>query len=141
MHFGHFFLAQATCFCTFFWLFFSSRVFPLIFSLFCFFFFRFIFQTFASLDGRPHVHARVVIGDILLVNDQELLVDIRHNRVFGVFDTDLVFAVARVGDKMSTDQIALINLSGRGDKDIFTIAEALGDATWGDFLKEKAAHL
>ena len=42
---------------------------------------------------------------------------------------------------MSTDQIALINLSGRGDKDIFIIAEALGDATWGDFLKEKAAHL
>jgi len=42
---------------------------------------------------------------------------------------------------MSTDQIALINLSGRGDKDIFTIAEALGDATWGDFLKGKAAHL
>ena len=42
---------------------------------------------------------------------------------------------------MSSDQIALINLSGRGDKDIFTIAEALGDATWGSFLKEKAAHL
>jgi tryptophan synthase beta chain len=33
----------------------------------------------------------------------------------------------------------LINQSGRGDKDIFTIAEALGDARWRAFLREKVA--
>ena len=31
----------------------------------------------------------------------------------------------------------LINLSGRGDKDIFTIAAALGDERWYDFLRNK----
>jgi len=31
----------------------------------------------------------------------------------------------------------LINLSGRGDKDIFNIAEAIGDEKWMEFLKKK----
>ena len=31
----------------------------------------------------------------------------------------------------------LINLSGRGDKDIFNIAEAIGDDKWDAFLREK----
>jgi tryptophan synthase beta chain len=35
----------------------------------------------------------------------------------------------------------LINLSGRGDKDIFTIGDALGDERWQQFLKDKAAKL
>jgi tryptophan synthase beta chain len=35
------------------------------------------------------------------------------------------------------DAIFLINLSGRGDKDIFTIADALADAGWRDFLRHK----
>jgi len=29
-------------------------------------------------------------------------------------------------------------MSGRGDKDIFTIADALGDLKWREFIKEKA---
>jgi tryptophan synthase beta chain len=37
-----------------------------------------------------------------------------------------------------TDAI-LINQSGRGDKDIFTIADALGDEGWKDFIRTKAA--
>jgi len=32
----------------------------------------------------------------------------------------------------------LINLSGRGDKDIFNIAEAIGDKKWMEFLKSKS---
>jgi tryptophan synthase beta chain len=35
----------------------------------------------------------------------------------------------------------LINLSGRGDTDIFTIGDALGDERWVTFLKDKAASL
>ena len=37
--------------------------------------------------------------------------------------------------------VVLINLSGRGDKDIFTIGDALGDERWRQFLKDKAARL
>ena len=33
----------------------------------------------------------------------------------------------------------LINLSGRGDKDIFNIAEAIGDKKWEEFLCQKAS--
>lgn len=37
--------------------------------------------------------------------------------------------------------LILINLSGRGDKDIFTIGDALDDERWNRFLKDKAAQL
>jgi tryptophan synthase beta chain len=39
------------------------------------------------------------------------------------------------------DALVLINLSGRGDKDIFTIADALDDQEWKKFLKSKANAL
>lgn len=39
---------------------------------------------------------------------------------------------------LSGDDIILINQSGRGDKDIFTIADALNDPGWKAFIKEKA---
>ncbi len=42
---------------------------------------------------------------------------------------------------MSSDEIILINQSGRGDKDIFTIADALGDDRWQEFLRQKVASL
>jgi tryptophan synthase beta chain len=41
--------------------------------------------------------------------------------------------------ELSPDEVILINQSGRGDKDIFTIAEALGDASWRAFLRDKVA--
>ena len=43
--------------------------------------------------------------------------------------------------ELSPDEVILINQSGRGDKDIFTIAEALGDASWRAFLRDKVAAL
>jgi tryptophan synthase beta chain len=39
---------------------------------------------------------------------------------------------------MSTDEIIIINQSGRGDKDIFTIADAFNDPKWQQFIIEKA---
>ena len=39
---------------------------------------------------------------------------------------------------MSKDEIVLVNMSGRGDKDIFTIADALDDAKWKRFIEGKA---
>jgi tryptophan synthase beta chain len=41
---------------------------------------------------------------------------------------------------MARDQVILINQSGRGDKDIFTIADALDDHKWKDFIRSKAAQ-
>ena len=40
--------------------------------------------------------------------------------------------------ELSGDDIILINQSGRGDKDIFTIADAFDDLKWQEFIKKKA---
>jgi tryptophan synthase beta chain len=39
---------------------------------------------------------------------------------------------------MPEGDIILINQSGRGDKDIFTVADAFADPKWQEFIKEKA---
>jgi tryptophan synthase beta chain len=39
---------------------------------------------------------------------------------------------------LSPDDVLVINQSGRGDKDIFTIADAFGDPRWQQFIREKA---
>ena len=39
---------------------------------------------------------------------------------------------------LSPDDVILINQSGRGDKDIFTIADAFEDPKWQDFIRERA---
>ena len=44
----------------------------------------------------------------------------------------------REAPQMSENDVVLVNLSGRGDKDIFTIADALGDESWKDFIAAKA---
>ncbi len=46
--------------------------------------------------------------------------------------------VFREAPEMSTDDVIVVNLSGRGDKDIFTIADALGDESWKRFISTKA---
>jgi tryptophan synthase beta chain len=39
--------------------------------------------------------------------------------------------------EMGRDQAVIINMSGRGDKDIFTIAHAFADPSWKEFIREK----
>jgi tryptophan synthase beta chain len=39
---------------------------------------------------------------------------------------------------MPKEDVILINQSGRGDKDIFTVADAFADPKWQEFIKEKA---
>ncbi len=41
---------------------------------------------------------------------------------------------------MSKDDIIIINQSGRGDKDIFTVADAFDDPKWKDFIRTKAGE-
>jgi len=46
-------------------------------------------------------------------------------------------AFKEVGSLPATDTV-IINQSGRGDKDIFTVAEAFEDAEWKEFIRNKA---
>ena len=41
---------------------------------------------------------------------------------------------------LSEGDIILINQSGRGDKDIFTIADAFADPGWQEFIRKKGAE-
>jgi tryptophan synthase beta chain len=41
---------------------------------------------------------------------------------------------------LSPDDVIVINQSGRGDKDLFTIADAFEDPSWRQFIREKAAE-
>lgn len=43
----------------------------------------------------------------------------------------------REAPDLSADDIILINQSGRGDKDIFTIADAFADPGWQEFIRKK----
>ena len=40
--------------------------------------------------------------------------------------------------RMSADDVIIINQSGRGDKDIFTVADAFADPAWQEFIIHKA---
>ena len=46
----------------------------------------------------------------------------------------------REAGSLSKDQCIIINQSGRGDKDIFTVADALEDPGWKKFIAEKAGE-
>ncbi|NIP80797.1 MAG: tryptophan synthase subunit beta, partial [Gemmatimonadetes bacterium] len=37
--------------------------------------------------------------------------------------------------QLSPEDVIVINQSGRGDKDIFTIADAFGDPDWQQFIR------
>jgi tryptophan synthase beta chain len=47
-------------------------------------------------------------------------------------------AAFREAPGLGSDDAVLVNQSGRGDKDIFTVADALGDEGWRDFIRRKA---
>ena len=53
--------------------------------------------------------------------------------------THAIAQVLKEAAQLKRDDKVLISLSGRGDKDIFTIAEALQDEKWREFLRHKTA--
>jgi tryptophan synthase beta chain len=64
----------------------------------------------------------------------------RHEGIIPALESAHAFVTAfQEAPSLAPDDVILINQSGRGDKDIFTIAEALGDASWRTFLREKVA--
>lgn len=48
-----------------------------------------------------------------------------------------VAVAIKLAPTLSKDKIIVVNLSGRGDKDIFIVAEALKDKEWKEFIKRK----
>jgi tryptophan synthase beta chain len=64
---------------------------------------------------------------------------IRKEGVIPALESAHAFARAfKEAPELSCDDMILINQSGRGDKDIFTVADAFGDPAWRRFIMEKA---
>lgn len=53
--------------------------------------------------------------------------------------THAIAGAIRLAPRLTEDQIIVVNVSGSGDKDIFIIADALGDQKWRDFLRATVA--
>jgi tryptophan synthase beta chain len=68
-----------------------------------------------------------------------LSLTIRKEGLIPALESAHAFAQAfKEASSMSNKDIIVINQSGRGDKDIFTVADAFADPKWQKFIKEKA---
>jgi tryptophan synthase beta chain len=75
--------------------------------------------------------------DVEVVRALELAV--RREGLIPALESAHAFAQAfREVGELSPDDVVIINQSGRGDKDIFTVADALDDPDWKDFIRKKA---
>ena len=85
--------------------------------------------------GRIRVEA-ATDAEVLAVMQQVM----RHEGLIPALESAHGFVTAlKEAPQLASDAVMLINQSGRGDKDIFTIADALGDNRWRDFLRRKVA--
>ena len=86
--------------------------------------------------GRVRIEAATDVEVIAALKQM-----MRSEGIIGALESThaLAGALREVGE-MTPDQVVLIGLSGRGDKDIFTIADALEDENWQRFLADKAAR-
>ena len=68
-----------------------------------------------------------------------LALTIREEGLIPALESSHGFAQAfkEVGE-LAKDEVVIVNQSGRGDKDIFTVADAFEDPGWRAFIKEKA---
>ena len=77
------------------------------------------------------------------VTDDEVVaaasLTIRNEGLIPALESAHAFAQAfKEAPQLPRDAVILINQSGRGDKDIFTIADAFDDPGWKEFIIAKA---
>lgn len=88
-------------------------------------------------QGRVRLDAAL---DSEVVDAVKLLM--RHEGIIPALESSHALALAiKQAPSMHRKERVLVNLSGRGDKDIFTVAGALGDAGWSQFLEAKAQSM
>ncbi len=62
----------------------------------------------------------------------------KHEGIIPALESTHAFVTGlKEAAQMKKDEVVLINQSGRGDKDIFTVADAIHDPSWNSFLKSK----
>jgi tryptophan synthase beta chain len=74
--------------------------------------------------------------------DEEVIAALRHvmraEGLIPALETSHAFVTSlKEAPSLPRDEVILVNQSGRADKDIFTVADALGDDRWREFLRSK----
>ncbi|MBF0109901.1 MAG: tryptophan synthase subunit beta [Magnetococcales bacterium] len=108
-------------------------------------------ETHSVAAGLDYVGVSPILADLhergrvrfAAANNQEVVLALkklmRFEGLIGALES--THAVAGAFSEISSmppDSVVIINLSGRGDKDIFTIADALDDPGWRAFIVEKS---
>jgi tryptophan synthase beta chain len=63
----------------------------------------------------------------------------RNEGIFAALESSHAVAEAvRLAPTLSKNKIIIVNISGRGDKDIFTVAEAINDSSWKQYIIDRA---
>jgi len=60
--------------------------------------------------------------------------------VFALESAHAAAAAMRIARDYPREKALVVNMSGRGDKDLFILARAMDPARWADFLREEAAR-
>lgn len=59
--------------------------------------------------------------------------------LFPALESAHAFAhIMKFAPTLSKEKVVVVNMSGRGDKDIFIVAEAFGDTGWKEYLRRKS---
>jgi len=89
----------------------------------------------ASLRERGRIRFEAATDSEVL---DAMSLTIRKEGLIPALESAHAFARAfKEAPDLSGDDIILINQSGRGDKDIFTIADAFADPGWQEFIRKK----
>ncbi|OGH94057.1 MAG: tryptophan synthase subunit beta [Candidatus Magasanikbacteria bacterium RIFOXYD2_FULL_41_14] len=90
----------------------------------------------ARLFETGRVHYTYATDDKVLAAFKTLA---RTEGIFAALESSHAVAEAiRLAPTLPKDKTIVVNLSGRGDKDIFIVAEAVGDVKWKEYLKTKS---
>jgi tryptophan synthase beta chain len=108
-------------------------------------------ETHSLAAGLDYVGVSPMMADLFhkkrvrveAATDQEVIeafsLTLKQEGLIPALESAHAFAQAfKEARDLSREELIVINQSGRGDKDIFTVAEGLGDPDWQTFIQEKA---
>jgi tryptophan synthase beta chain len=88
-------------------------------------------RDLGRIDFEPAFDREVIEAFQLLAREEGILAALESSHA--------VAWVVKHAGSLRRDAIVVVNLSGRGDKDIFIVAEAVGDEAWKEYCREYGA--
>ncbi len=110
-------------------------------------------ETHSVSAGLDYVGVSPILADLKekgrvrfeAATDREVLeaftLTLKKEGLIPALESSHAFAQAyKEAGSLTKDDVIIINQSGRGDKDIFTVADAFNDPEWLEFIKKKAGN-